>query len=271
MYRWCSYCQGFLGETEPRNDYQISHGICPPCKVRLSSENDNLVSRAKLTKEFFASIRKDLVARTNRDSSTLLRQAQDLGIAPFDILAGLIQPLLYEIAELQNAGEATVCQEHDFSMLVDGVFSEIRKASTSSATHLTTGAPKVLIACADGNYHVFGPRLIKEYLLKEGISAKCLFPSLPFDEIISAGLEVSAKIIGISVATAEQAEMVVKKWHGYIKTSRGKNSPTLILGGQGASSVKILPTNTHVHNGNLIELKTLIEGKRFMGKLGALS
>jgi methanogenic corrinoid protein MtbC1 len=260
MYRWCSYCQGFLGETEPKNDYQISHGICQSCKVRLNSESDPLVSQAKPMKEFFVSIRKDLLARRNRDPSTILKQAQELKIAPFDILAGVMQPLLYEIAQLQNSGEATVCQEHDFSMLVDGIFSETRRARISRESRSNSRTTQILLACADGNYHVFGPRLIKEYLIKEGISAQCLFPSLPFDEIISAGRDVSAKIIGISVATVEQTEMVIDEWQDYIEGSGNKNLPTLLLGGLGISSTKTLPDRAHVHTGNLDELKTLVEG-----------
>ena len=252
MYTWCSYCQKFLGEFEPKNDYRISHGTCASCRVRIASESETLISQAKPMKEFFSSIRKDLLARKNRNASVLLEQAKALGIAPLDILAGIMQPLLYEIVQLQKVGEATSQQEHDFSVLVDGIFAEIRR--------IPSGTPRVLLACADGNYHVFGPRLIQEYLFKEGISARCLYPSLPFEDIMAAAEEDSIKVIGISVAAPEQTENVLAHWKEYYRTPSAKDKPTLILGGMGLSCHLKLPANTYAHTGNLNDLKALVQG-----------
>ena len=35
MLRWCSYCQKYLGETAPLEDYRVSHGICQACEAVL--------------------------------------------------------------------------------------------------------------------------------------------------------------------------------------------------------------------------------------------
>lgn len=37
MVRICSWCRAYLGPSD-RNDPTPTHGICPPCRVRLEGE-----------------------------------------------------------------------------------------------------------------------------------------------------------------------------------------------------------------------------------------
>ncbi len=260
MYKWCSYCQSFLGEFEPRNDYQLSHGICPSCKARLHTHGADLISRSKILKGFFTSIRSDLLERKNREPNLLLQQAREIGVTPLNLLAGAMQPLLYEIAQLQASGQLSIQHEHEFSLMIEGIFHEIKKERSDMFDSKLPESRKILIACADGNYHSFGPRLIQESLLEDGFSVTCIFPSLPFEDIIAASNNISAHIIGISVATEAQTEDILSRWTNYMKTNSPKNSRHLILGGLGISQDrKELPVHTSVHPGSLSQLKILIE------------
>ncbi len=35
MIKWCAYCQQFMTEVEPFDDYRMTHGICSTCQPRL--------------------------------------------------------------------------------------------------------------------------------------------------------------------------------------------------------------------------------------------
>ena len=41
MIRWCAYCQKYIGEVEPFDRFEISHGICRRCVASgLFTEKD---------------------------------------------------------------------------------------------------------------------------------------------------------------------------------------------------------------------------------------
>jgi methanogenic corrinoid protein MtbC1 len=249
MYRWCSYCQKFLGEIEPKKDLSLTHGVCVVCHPKVKANFDLMAVKARPLLNFFQSIKADMLARKNRNPKKLLAEALSLGIAPIDLIAGMMQPLLAEIAELQNEGCATIRQEHEFSVLLEGFFQEIENQMKTSYHS------DVLLACADGNYHIFGIRLIKEFLVQEGLSATCLYPSSPFNEIMMAAKDVKAKVVGISVSTQDQTNEILSKWK-QLQDSE-PSSIKLILGGIGLDP-QSLPKGVYAHPGTLEDLKILI-------------
>ena len=38
MIRLCSWCQTIMGQKEPLDDKQVTHGICPECQEELAEE-----------------------------------------------------------------------------------------------------------------------------------------------------------------------------------------------------------------------------------------
>ncbi len=263
MFRWCAYCQTFMGESEPRSNLNLTHGICPKCKSASHGELDSLAVAAQPLIEFFSSLRRDLLVGQNPNPITLLKKAKEIGISPTDLVAGVMQPLLDEIANLQKAGNATIQHEHEFSKVVDGVLHEIHRAKEETASYLSSDHADVLLACYDGNYHVFGVRLIAEYLTQAGISTKCLFPSSPFSEIIAAARSASASVIGISVYSGEQAGRLLDEWRDSLASEQvsahGPYLPSLLIGGPGTLKFTSLPERVHIHSGSLIELRQLVD------------
>lgn len=47
MIKWCCYCQAYIGEKPPFNDYTFSHGVCVSCKHKVQTQNLELHSAAK--------------------------------------------------------------------------------------------------------------------------------------------------------------------------------------------------------------------------------
>lgn len=38
MIRLCAWCQVIMGQKEPLDDKQVTHGICPECQEELKEE-----------------------------------------------------------------------------------------------------------------------------------------------------------------------------------------------------------------------------------------
>ncbi len=259
MHKWCAYCQTFLGEIDPFHDYSMTHGICLECSKAFVTKNEQLVSSALPMKHFFDSIRRDLLVLKNRIPSELLSGAIELGITPMDLLVGVMQPLMCEIAQLQFNGEATIRHEHEFSILIEGLFFEIENREAKEKKELRRRKPAVLLACADGNYHTFGIRLIGEYLLNEGITSKCLFPSSPYEEIFALAADLEVKLVGVSIFTDQELAQALRAWEIYLSSQPSKPHSDLILGGPGVQSLIEMPSKVHIHKGSLIDLKLLFQ------------
>lgn len=48
MIVWCSYCQKFLKEKPPYDQFQVSHGVCPSCMANaltLSQKEYQFIAR----------------------------------------------------------------------------------------------------------------------------------------------------------------------------------------------------------------------------------
>ena len=54
MLKWCSYCQHFMGEIPPHDDFGITHGLCLDCeKSRIDLFSDSEVERAMFLGDIF--------------------------------------------------------------------------------------------------------------------------------------------------------------------------------------------------------------------------
>lgn len=123
MFRWCSYCQNLIGETEPLNDYRISHGICVKCnqdaKVQTSKNNFH---RARTIFDLLEKARVD----GNVDAcGTKIDQLLGFSLKPSDIIVGILQPALYRIGELWEQGEITAAEEHRFTEFALGLIDRL--------------------------------------------------------------------------------------------------------------------------------------------------
>ncbi|GEM_PF-1380448 len=254
MYRWCSYCQKFLGEKEPLKDFSITHGICAHCKKQMKLKAVDCVEKSKELGAFFSTLRDTLLLRKSIEASEVVRTAKKLGIAPTDLLAGVIQPLLYEIAELQNRGQATVIQEHCFSQMVEQIFYEIEKGSKRQIK--SPSRCDVVLACADGNYHYFGIKFLQEYLEGQGVRVATLYPSCPFSQVLDYADQTRARVIGISVALPLHLKNLAKEWEKALPSI--KIPLELVVGGQGIRQMKRPPKNFRIYEGDPREFHEFI-------------
>ena len=90
MIHWCSYCQRLIGELPPLTSYEVSHGICRNCVVRLEA-GEPLVAEYKEVVRFF----RELFAAGNASDlhagARLIERAQARGYGQAELLVGLAE------------------------------------------------------------------------------------------------------------------------------------------------------------------------------------
>lgn len=208
MLRWCVFCQRYLGEAEPWNDFSITHDICSACRARSSSFSVEDQQRALPVQRFYERLSRVAKQGIITSPSALLEESRQLGIRPLDLIMGLLQPILYEIGELWSRGLVTTSSEHLFSSMVSAVLNLVFEEDEATAPKRRADRPAVLLVQADGNYHSLGMQIVELALACHRIDCVAFYPGLPASEVGRMARDLKPAFVGISVSMIEQREAV---------------------------------------------------------------
>jgi len=211
MLKWCSYCQQFLGEVPDYEDLVITHGICTGCNPKVRDFTKSDFARARLLKGvqrklFDAGRRNDLKA-----AEKFIEDAVKANIRPFDILIGIIAPMLYQVGEDWKKGILSVEAEHRFTAFCEKTFDLIAPGVTGKmpANVTRSNETDVLLMNAPGNEHTLAIRIIDLWLVSEGMRAQIADPHIELDRLITLVRSTRPTMLLISMALAEQRRDVV--------------------------------------------------------------
>lgn len=248
MFKWCSYCQCYIGQREPYQNYSLTHGICDVCKKKFYQKDfkDDHVHNIQPLISFYEELRSKAFIGAPIDSQSLFLEAKILKIKPADLLAGMVQPLLYEIGSRYENGTLQVYEEHLFSDFTLNLINELKREYN---LHLPfNSSPEVLLFLANNDHHEFGVRFLEVYLLQEGVKAKAILPSLPTDQILKLSQKLKPLVIGISITDPFEYDNLIdslsifKEWN---------ETPSIIIGGQGITKREVQLPYVKIHQGNL--------------------
>ena len=203
MYRWCAYCQRYLGEQAPFDDHVLTHGICEGCDQRNSLGDVALVDGIRPIAAFYSDVMS--IARTGEQPAVtdVLNRGFALGLRPLDLLIGVLQPTLYEVGKLWERGELTPQQEAAFSSFCDRVIDRLVTAQAMRAPRCQ--GPLVLVMNAHWNRHTLGLRMAAFLMRERGVNAEELLPTPPLDLLREVLVARRPDVVGVSLATDWQA------------------------------------------------------------------
>ena len=230
MIRWCAYCQNYLGEAEPFDKFQVSHGLCPKCEESGVAESENATALLRPLADFFRKLRSEAREGINSDPKDWINKAFELGIKPDSLLVGLMQPALYEIGELWLKGEVSVATEHRFSSFAEAMIGAIYQHRPELTKNRRAASPDVLLANADANYHTLGIKFLEFRLLSAGLKTYTLLPGLPVVEIVERTKSLKPKALGLSVSMSSQIKHI-KELSDEVAGLPEKERPLLLVGG----------------------------------------
>jgi methanogenic corrinoid protein MtbC1 len=238
LFRWCSYCQSYMGESTPLDSYSLSHGICDDCAAKVFSSEEGLpewtLTAKRLMDVLFSAFRNG----DSLDCRRLVQEARDADIGRAEILLGLLQPALYQIGELWKMAEIDPPQEQLFSSWCEQIFLLL------AADIPIIEGPEILLANMPGNLHTFGINFLWILLYDLGFNCAVAHPLATNQHLISKCIREQTKICGISVSMPGMIPSAIHLAEEIEKQTEGRTRT--VLGGF-AFRIGHCDLKTHIH------------------------
>lgn len=206
MLKWCSYCQQFMHEIAPYDDFSITHGVCASCRFAHDDlfAND-VIRQAQFLREIFHALfdagrREDFEAATR-----IVEQAIAAECRPVDILIGMVSPMLYEIGEEWKRGALSVEAEHHFTAFSKQVVKLIEARISIAETPPAPKQAPLFLMNAPGNQHELAVRILSIWLKNRGMDVRIIVDQSKLLRSIAAE---RPKYLLISMALTEQRDGV---------------------------------------------------------------
>jgi len=256
MIKWCAYCQQYQGESEPFDQLGLTHVLCPVCAARGLNIGDRdfelLTQLRELQSDLYSCGRDGALDRID----LLVERSRLMGIRPIDMVVGLLSPMLVQIGILWATKQISVRDEHRFSEFASRFLMAIAKNIPPLSNEPSA---QVLLACADGNYHTFGLRVVQLWLATEGISCELITPSVPSNELFEYARALRPKVLGLSISMPEQSAALDE-----IRAGALSKETVLWLGGYAVKSGQLDLERA----GNAALVKDILQLPSLLGPIG---
>jgi methanogenic corrinoid protein MtbC1 len=151
-----------------------------------------------------------------------------LGATTLDsILSDVVVPYLHELGDRWERGEASVAQEHFATSVLRGRLLGLARGWDRGL------GPRVLLACAPGEWHDLGLLAFGLALRARGFRIFYLGADTPIDSVAGAAAAVKPDFVVVSAVTADPFRSVAAELRELGRRHR------LCLGGAGAAEVDI--------------------------------
>ncbi len=229
MIRWCAYCQKFLGEVPPFGEFTLTHGVCAACKGGAARISSAEARELRALGDYYAELR-DATRNSFERATTVLDRGLALGLAPIDLMMGMLQPALYEMGQRWAVGERRVADEHQLTALSSAILELAFERRPELTPLRQSRAPAVLLLVAEGNAHTLGLRIVEYSLLDRGLPVFTIAPGLPVEEACELTRALRPNVLGVSVALPEQLDGL-RALGTALATSSDAPRPALVAGG----------------------------------------
>ena len=211
MLKWCFYCQQFMHEIAPYDDFGITHGLCRSCSsAHVDVFDGSEIQRARFLREVFHALF-DAGRRNDFDmAARFVGTAIAANCRPVDILIGMIAPMLYEIGEEWKRGALSVEAEHRFTAFSVQVIDLVESGMPveTASPRLRSGAAPLFLMNAPGNRHGLAVRILALWLQSRGATVRIVDSDIDGASLMRSIAAERPKYLLISMALSEQRDSV---------------------------------------------------------------
>ena len=242
MLKWCAYCQQFMHEIAPYDDFSITHGLCASCEAtRKDLFAIDEVQQGRFLSEIFHAL---FDAGRHEDFETgtrIVERALTANFRPVDILIGMISPMLYEIGEEWKRGALSVEAEHRFTAFSEQVIRLVERR-IDGAPPSNPKATLVYLMNAPGNRHGLAVRILALWLESRGARVRIFDDEIDDVSLMQRVVAERPGYLLISMALTEQRDRVADICHA-AQTLPDDVRPKVIVGGYSvkAGLIKEMP------------------------------
>lgn len=167
-----------------------------------------------------------MLARERNRAHDLIMAALEGGTSLPDIYLGVFQPVQYEIGWLWQTGEISVGHEHYCTNATQLIMSQLYSRVFTG----TPGDKRVVAACAQGELHELGMRMLTDFFEIAGWDTYYLGANTPTESIVSTLDETRADLLLIG-ATIHDRLPVVRDLIAAVRHSSSVGTTPILVGG----------------------------------------
>jgi methanogenic corrinoid protein MtbC1 len=172
---------------------------------------------------------KMLLANDRRGVLASARSAFELGGAAY-LCDRVVEPALREIGELWQRDEITVADEHLATALAQAAIASLYPDYPWPAP-----GPRAIVACAPGERHDLGARMVADLLALDGWNVAFLGADTPAEALVRKAADTGAVLVGLSVTLASHVP-AARSALAAVRAEPG--SPRLLAGGRAVSQLR---------------------------------
>lgn len=139
----------------------------------------------------------------------------------------VFQPSLREIGRLWQVAEITVADEHLASAITQSAMAGLYRDLFDEAP---SSGPTVLAACADGEHHQIGLRMVCDLLQVDGWATRYLGASVPADDLVDMVRRRNPDVLAMSASIPARLDDV-RQVLSAVRAAGGRR-PFLVVGGR---------------------------------------
>ena len=167
-----------------------------------------------------------MLAREQKKARDLVFEVIDHNGSIKEIYLNVFKPVMYEIGRLWQTGKISVGQEHYCTNAIQVTMSMLYPRLFNG----TSCGKRMLAACAQGELHEMGLRMVTDFFEMDGWNTDYLGANTPSDSIVRAIEEKSVDVLAISVTmyfNLEKAQEIINAVH----RATGATKIKILLGG----------------------------------------
>ncbi len=169
---------------------------------------------------------KRMLAHERQEAFKLAEEALDEGLTIRDLYLDVLQPVQYEIGWLWQTGKISVGHEHYCTnatqLLMASLYPRLFRATQKDL--------RMVAACAEGELHELGVRMLADFFEMEGWDTDFLGANTPRDGIVRMIEETGAEALAIGVSMHYHLSEVERVIEAVRKAFRG-DEPIILVGG----------------------------------------
>jgi MerR family transcriptional regulator, light-induced transcriptional regulator len=155
-------------------------------------------------------------------AAAMARSGKNLAEATIHV----VQPAMYAVGSLWQQNRVSVAQEHLATALCVTVLAQ----QMAHASILPANGLRALFACAAGNQHAVGLRMVANAFELDGWDSYFLGESLPTAAIVAQVREIKPHLLGLS-ASLPQHLRGLRETIAALRAALGKDCPKIMIGG----------------------------------------
>lgn len=168
-----------------------------------------------------------VLARDQRGAEQTLKKCMQAGTTLTEVSVLIVQPAMVEIGQLWQDNRITVAQEHMATALSQSVLAR----AYGRALFMPPMGRKVMLACAAGNHHGFGLRIVCDAFETIGWDVSFLGTDVPTADLIRQIDIESPDLLCLSLslpAHLPSARGILEQ----LRAELGSRCPSVLVGGQ---------------------------------------